>query len=112
MIVTRFAARSFMYKQVTYRAMAPRAVRAPCLGASPHVPLSAQIRIMMAALMNVGRGKHPPEHISELLQKKNRTLVEGMAPSEGLFFETVKYGDAVQAGATEPCNDSSEEGLE
>ncbi len=60
--------------------------------------------------MNVGRGKYPPERVNELLQRKDRTLVEGMAPAEGLFFEGVKYGEAVDAEAT--GNNSSEEGIE
>ena len=53
--------------------------------------LHHMVRNMVAALVYVGRGKHPPEWIGELLESRSRT---GGAPTfvaEGLYLSGVEY---------------------
>lgn len=49
------------------------------------------VRIMVGTLLEIGRGKHPPERVLEALQTKNRLLAGPTVPAYGLCLEEIKY---------------------
>jgi tRNA pseudouridine38-40 synthase len=53
--------------------------------------LQHQVRNMVGALVYVGNGKHPPEFIKELLEKKNRMLSPPTFSPNGLYLTGVTY---------------------
>ncbi len=53
--------------------------------------LQHQVRNMVGALIYVGKGKHPPEWIKSLLEKKNRTLSPPTFSPNGLYLTGVVY---------------------
>jgi tRNA pseudouridine38-40 synthase len=50
-----------------------------------------QVRLMVAALVGVGRGDLTPEDVLVLLAKKDSKLVPPMAPAHGLYLARVHY---------------------
>ncbi len=53
--------------------------------------LHNQIRIIVGSLIDIGKGKHPVEKMSEILEQKSRKAAGMTAPSRGLYFIKVKY---------------------
>lgn len=53
--------------------------------------LQHQVRNMVGALIYVGAGKHPPEFIEWLLQKKDRTQSPPTFSPNGLYLTGVRY---------------------
>jgi tRNA pseudouridine38-40 synthase len=51
------------------------------------------VRNIVGTLIEVGRGKHPPDWISEVLAAKNRSLAGSTAPAHGLILLWVNYGE-------------------
>lgn len=50
-----------------------------------------QVRIMAGTLIQVGKGKIPPESIEDIIKSKNRELSGPTAPAEGLLLYNVIY---------------------
>lgn len=80
---------------------APREAAAP-LGPTPLlVPLVIEVaadgflynmvRNIVGALVEIGRGAHPPAWISEVLAARNRQVKYPTAPPQGLFLVEVRY---------------------
>lgn len=53
--------------------------------------LRHMVRTMVAAMVEVGRGKFEPRFVSELLQAKERAMAPAAAPPSGLFLVEVHY---------------------
>ena len=47
------------------------------------------VRVLVAFLIEVGRGKRQPEDVPRLLEAKDRKEVPFTAPAEGLYLEKV-----------------------
>lgn len=54
--------------------------------------LRYMVRTMVGTLLEVGRGRIPPEKVEELFQEKGRTLHSPTAPAKGLCLMKVSYG--------------------
>ncbi|KAL9182747.1 hypothetical protein ACHAXT_004026 [Thalassiosira profunda] len=52
-----------------------------------------QVRNMVAALVEVGRGRLQPADIKQILESRDRSCAPGMAPAKGLFLVDVEHGD-------------------
>ena len=50
------------------------------------------VRIVVGTHLDVGYGKYPPEFVSEIIQKRDRTLAGKTMPPEGLYLKSVVYG--------------------
>lgn len=55
--------------------------------------LQHQVRNMVGALVYVGKGKHPPAFIQNLLQLKDRTLSPPTFSASGLYLTGVSYDE-------------------
>lgn len=55
--------------------------------------LHKQVRSMVGSLVDVGRGKRPPDWISDALAARNRTACGPVSPPDGLFLDRVIYPD-------------------
>jgi tRNA pseudouridine38-40 synthase len=53
--------------------------------------LHMQVRIMVGTLAQVGKGKHPPEHIQHILTQRDRSNGGPTAPPHGLYLAEVEY---------------------
>ena len=53
--------------------------------------LHSMVRIIVGTLIEVGKGKHKPERINEILEKKDRKLAGPTAPAQGLALMAVYY---------------------
>ena len=53
--------------------------------------LYKMVRNILGALLDVGKGKYPPEYLSEILEKKDRRKGPPSAPSYGLSLHHVCY---------------------
>lgn len=53
--------------------------------------LQHQVRNMLGALIYVGNGKHPPEHIRDLLEQQDRTISPPTFSANGLYLTGVGY---------------------
>lgn len=49
------------------------------------------VRNIVGTLLEVGRGKRPPQWIDEVLSQRNRDLAGPTAPPHGLFLRQVRY---------------------
>lgn len=47
------------------------------------------VRVLVAFLIEVGKGKRHPSEVSTLLNEKNRDSVPFTAPAEGLYLEKI-----------------------
>ncbi|MBO1205852.1 MULTISPECIES: tRNA pseudouridine(38-40) synthase TruA [Staphylococcus] len=47
------------------------------------------VRVLVAFLIGVGKGKYNPESVPQLLEEKNRNKVPFTAPAEGLYLEHI-----------------------
>ncbi len=54
------------------------------------------VRNIAGALLEVGKGRQPPESIAALLSLKDRTAAPATAPPQGLYLVKVDYGDGYQ----------------
>ena len=55
--------------------------------------LHHMVRVIAGTLIEVGRGKNPPEHVHEVLCKKNRATAGPTIPPNGLFLTAVRYDE-------------------
>lgn len=53
-----------------------------------------QVRSIVGCLVEVGRGRRPPEWIAEVLAARDRAAAARVAPPHGLTLEQVRYGRA------------------
>jgi tRNA pseudouridine38-40 synthase len=60
------------------------------------------VRILVGTLVQIGRGKHPPTRMDELISARNRDLAGPTAPPHGLFLVRVDYaqGSITPSGTT------------
>jgi tRNA pseudouridine38-40 synthase len=49
------------------------------------------VRAIVGSLIEIGRGKHKPEWILELLQTGNRSAAGQSVPGHALFLSDVRY---------------------
>ena len=62
-----------------------------------------QVRNMVGTLLEVGRGKRPPECVSEILESRDRQNAGSTAPAKGLCLQWVQYPpDRLIADGGEP----------
>lgn len=57
--------------------------------------LRGQVRAIVGALLEVGRGRQKPEWIQEVLLEQRDQLSAAVAPAEGLYLEKVHYPASV-----------------
>lgn len=57
--------------------------------------LQQMVRILTGTLIEVGEGKRPPGDMARILEARDRQEAGFTAPPEGLFLETVEYGEVV-----------------
>ncbi len=55
--------------------------------------LRHMVRVMVATLVEVGRGKLKPTEVKEILEERNRERAPFLAPPDGLYLEKVYYRD-------------------
>ncbi len=53
-----------------------------------------QVRTMVGTLLEVGRGKWPPEHVTEILESRDRAKAGPTVPPRGLCLQWVRYPPA------------------
>lgn len=53
--------------------------------------LKQMVRTIVGTIVEVGRGKIPPEEIAKILESKNRSASGMTAPAYGLFMDRVEY---------------------
>jgi tRNA pseudouridine38-40 synthase len=56
-----------------------------------------QVRNMIGTLVEIGRGRWPPERVSEILAAGDRQLAGPTTPAQGLCLQWVRYPPAVDA---------------
>ena len=61
--------------------------------------LRHMVRNVVGTLVDIGRGKNPPDRVRDLLGLRDRTLAGPNAPPHGLFLWEVAYGDPREAGS-------------
>ncbi|HBK52793.1 MAG TPA: tRNA pseudouridine(38-40) synthase TruA, partial [Syntrophomonas wolfei] len=49
------------------------------------------VRIITGTLLEVGRGKYPPQHLREIIASQDRTRAGPTAPPQGLYLLQVFY---------------------
>jgi tRNA pseudouridine38-40 synthase len=59
--------------------------------------LRHMVRTLVGTLVEVGRGKRPPEWMDEVLASRNRADAGATAPPQGLFLVNIDYGDCGEA---------------
>jgi tRNA pseudouridine38-40 synthase len=55
--------------------------------------LHNMVRVIVGTLIEVGRGRFQPEHIEDILRKKNRAAAGPTIPPNGLFLMEVIYDE-------------------
>lgn len=63
--------------------------------------LKNMVRNLVGSLVEVGRGRHPPTWLAEVLASKDRTQAGPTAPAHGLSLDEVFYGAGPPRGATD-----------
>lgn len=53
--------------------------------------LRGMVRSLVGTMVEIGRGKYPPEYLQEVLEKRDRRLAGPTAPPQGLFLVGVEY---------------------
>ena len=61
-----------------------------------------QVRIMVATLVEVGRGHWPAARVAEILAARDRTQAAGVAPAAGLCLEWVHYPPELENAWSSP----------
>jgi tRNA pseudouridine38-40 synthase len=64
-----------------------------CFTISANRFLRNMVRAIVGSLLEVGRGKHEPEWITEILQQKNRCSAGSSVPAHPLFLTKIEYPD-------------------
>lgn len=57
--------------------------------------LRNMVRAIVGTLVEVGRGKIPPEEFAAIIEAKDRGLAGTSAPAEGLYLTEVKYPEGI-----------------
>jgi tRNA pseudouridine38-40 synthase len=55
--------------------------------------LRHMVRAIVGTLVDIGRGRWPPDRMGDILAARDRSLAGPTAPAEGLFLVGVEYGD-------------------
>ena len=55
--------------------------------------LRHMVRVMVATLVEVGKGELPPSAVKEILEAKDRSFAPYLAPPDGLYLEKVYYDE-------------------
>jgi tRNA pseudouridine38-40 synthase len=55
--------------------------------------LRHMVRNIVGTLVDVGKGKNPPERVRDLLSLRDRSEAGPTAPARGLFLWSVTYSD-------------------
>jgi tRNA pseudouridine38-40 synthase len=63
--------------------------------------LKHMVRNIVGTLVQVGKGKAPPEWVEQVLKSKTRALAGMTAPAHGLTLETVFLGEGPRAAASQ-----------
>jgi len=53
--------------------------------------LRGMVRSLVGTMVEIGKGKYPPEYLREVLEKRDRRLAGPTAPPQGLFLVKVQY---------------------
>lgn len=53
--------------------------------------LQNMVRIMTGTLLEVGRGKYPPDRVKDIMEAKQRSAAGPIAPACGLCLTEVEY---------------------
>jgi|UniRef100_A0A7V6A5W4 tRNA pseudouridine38-40 synthase len=53
--------------------------------------LRGMVRSLVGTLVEIGKGKYPPEYLGEIMEKRDRRLAGPTAPPQGLFLVKVEY---------------------
>ena len=53
--------------------------------------LRKMVRTIVGTLLEVGRGKRPPEWVDEVLEARDRRVAGPVVPPTGLFLVAVEY---------------------
>jgi tRNA pseudouridine38-40 synthase len=56
--------------------------------------LHRMVRFLVGTLVDVGRGRRPPDDISRLLGQTSNAETSPPAPPEGLYFVSARYPDS------------------
>lgn len=57
--------------------------------------LHQMVRIIVGTLVEIGRGKRPPDDIGKILEAKNRRVAGVTAPPHGLYLTHVRYAEPI-----------------
>ena len=57
--------------------------------------LRNMVRAIVGTLIEIGRAKHPPEWIHEVIKSKDRAMAGASAPAHGLYLQTIKYPEDI-----------------
>ena len=94
--VDRSCVRGIDRLEMTQADLAGRAVL--CVEVQGRSFLHSMVRIVVGTLVEVGRGKHPPEWVAEALEARTRAAAGQTAPPQGLVLEAVRYPDGIFIG--------------
>jgi tRNA pseudouridine38-40 synthase len=53
--------------------------------------LRGMVRSLVGTMVEIGKGKYPPAHLGDVLEKRDRRLAGPTAPPQGLFLVRVEY---------------------
>lgn len=67
--------------------------------------LKQMVRNITGCLVEVGRGKVPPETVRTILDERDRTLAPATAPARGLCLERVVYGEGARGRDQDDADD-------
>src|SRR5438270_9831427 len=70
------------------------------------------VRIIVGTLVQVGVGRHKPEHIPQMIDAKMRTAAGPTAPPHGLFLHWIRMRPEAETFTTEAQADRSEASLQ
>lgn len=76
-----------------YKAEVRRVGESVLFGFQGNAFLHHQVRNMVGALVYVGKGKYPPEHMQSLLASRDRTIAPPTFSPDGLYLTGVSYDD-------------------
>lgn len=66
--------------------------------------LRGMVRSIVGTLLEIGRGRRPPDDLPDLLRGRPRSAAGPTAPAHGLTLERVFYGDGWQRGLDEDAD--------
>jgi tRNA pseudouridine38-40 synthase len=53
--------------------------------------LRGMVRSLVGTMVEIGKGKYPPEYLGEVMERRDRRLAGPTAPPQGLFLVRVEY---------------------